>query len=204
MIRSRFSLVIALMVVAMIGVAAGAGFFIAYAPPGDPSKATTEQVFRWLVTRDLAKEPVSVQQAIVHRLESDFGQTSSLSAAVAQLDESRRAMLWNNIGVLLGPWLMERVDRYAELPAAQQGAFIDRFLDSVDQWSKIAEACLRGRGSQSEKADGSLSKLIADRIAECSRRAGPAEQKRISGFMAAVQARWIWRKFSSMRLFGKP
>ncbi len=175
---------------------------MAYAPLGDPSKATTEQVFRWLVTRDLAKERVAVQRAIVQRLESDLGQTNDFSAAVADLDESRRATLWNNIGVLLGPWLLERADRYAELPAAQQSAFVDHFLDSVNQWSKIGEACLQGRGSPSVKSDGSLSKLIADRIAECSRRAGPAEQKRISGFMAAVQARWIWRKVSAIPLFG--
>jgi hypothetical protein len=204
MIRSRFGLLIALTVVAMFGVAAGTGLFMAYSPLGDPSTATTEQVFRWLVTRDLAKEPAAVQQAIVHRLESGLGQSSDLSADVAELDESRRTALWSNIGVLLGPWLLERVDQYAKLPPAEQSACVDRFLDSVDQWSKIGEACLQGRGGEAGKADGSLSKLIADRIAECSRHAGPAEQKRISGFMAAVQARWIWRKVSNMRLFGKP
>ncbi len=203
MIRSRYGLLIALTVVAMLSVAGGAGLFMAYAPLGDPAKATTEQVFRWLVTRDLAKEPAAVQEAIVQRVETDFDQSSDLSTAVAELDKSRRTMLWSNIGVLLRPWLLEKVDQYARLPAAEQGAYLDRFLDSVDRWSSIGAACLHD-GGDAGKANGSLSKLIADRIAECSRSAGPAEQKRISGFMSAVQARWVLRKLSNMHLFGKP
>lgn len=205
MIRSRYGLLIALTVVAMLGVATGAGLFMVYAPLGDPASATPEQLLRWLVTRDLSKEPAALQQAFVHRVEDELGQPDDLTAlttTVAELDESRRAMLWNNIGVLLSPWLMEKADQYAQLPAAEQNAYLDRFLDSVEQWSKIGEACLKS-GGEGKKAEGPLSTLIADRVAECSRRAEPAQRKRISSFMAAVQARWIWRNLSKMWLSGK-
>ena len=207
MIRKRYGLLIILSLVAMLGVAAGAGLYYVYAPLPDPSQATTEQLFRWLVTRDLSQEPASVQQAIVHRLDSDLGSTSELAECIAQLDESRRAMLWTNIGTLLSPWLLEKVDEYAELPAAEQPAYLDRFLDRVDQWSKIAAACQQGStpGAKSDtKPDGSLNKLIADRVAECSRHVEPAQQKRIAAFMAAVQGRWIVRQFSNFGLFSKP
>jgi hypothetical protein len=199
---------IVLSLVAMLGVAAGAGLYYVYAPLPDPSQATTEQLFRWLVTRDLSQEPASVQQAIVHRLDSDLGSTSELAEYIAQLDASRRRMLWTNIGTLLSPWLLEKVDEYAKLPPAEQPAYLDRFLDRVDQWSKIGAACQQGgsaTGAKSDaKSDGALNKLIADRIAECSRRVEPAQQRRIAAFMAAVQGRWIVRQFSNFGLFGKP
>jgi hypothetical protein len=212
MIRKRYGLLIVLSLVAMLGVAAGAGLYYVYAPLPDPSQATTEQLFRWLVTRDLSQEPASVQQAIIHRLDSDLGQTSDLTEVIAQLNESRRTMLWNNIGTLLSPWLLEKVDEYAKLPAAEQPAYLDRFLDRVDQWSKIGAACQQGSSATISKSDaksdakpaGSHSKLIADRIAECSRHAEPAQKTRIAGFMTAVQGRWIVRQFSTFGLFGKP
>jgi hypothetical protein len=204
MIQSRYGLLIALSLVVMLGAAAGAGLFMAYAPLPDPAQATPEQLFRWLVTRDLGKESAAVQQAVVQRLDSDPGQTSSLTAAVARLEDSQRAMLWTNIGVLLSPWLLEKVDEYAKLPANQQPACLDRFLDRVDQWNKIGAACQQSHSTAGAKSEASLSRLIANRIAECSRHAAPDERKRISAFMAAVQARWIWRSISNVRLFGKP
>jgi hypothetical protein len=209
MIRSRYGLLIALTIITMFGVATGAGLFMAYAPLGDPSSATPEQLFRWLVTRDLSKEPAAVQLAFVHRLDADAGQSGDLAATVAELDDSRRAVLWNNIGVLLSPWLLEKANDYAKLPAANQNAYLDRFLDAIDQWSKIGEACVQGHSAQETKAEGKknsgspLSKLIADRVAQCSRHAEPAERKRISTFMSAVQARWVWRNLSKMWLPGK-
>jgi hypothetical protein len=208
MIRKRYGLLIVLSLVAMLGVAAGAGLYYVYAPLPDPSQATTEQLFRWLVTRDLSQEPASVQQAIVHRIDSDLGQTSDLAGSIAQLDASRRAMLWTNIGMLLSPWLLEKVDEYAKLPPAEQPAYLDRFLDRVDQWSKIGAACQQSGSAITAKSDakpdGSLNKLIADSIAECSRHVEPAQQKRIAAFMKAVQGRWIVRQFSNFGFFGKP
>ena len=208
MIRKRYGLLIVLALVAMLGVAAGAGLYYVYAPLPDPSQATTEQLFRWLVTRDLSQEPAGVQQAVIRRLDSDLGRTSDLTEVIAQLDESRRAVLWSNIGTLLGPWLLEKADEYAKLPAAEQPAYLDRFLDRVDQWSKIGAACQQSgstpSGKSGAKPTDSLSKLIADRIADCSRHAEPDQRSRIAAFMTAVQGRWIVRQFSNFGLFGKP
>jgi len=208
MIHTRYGLLTVLSLIAMLGVTAGAGLYYVYAPLPDPAQATTEQLFRWLVTRDLSQEPASMQQAIVRRLDSDLGQTSDLAEAIAQLNESRRAMLWTNIGTLLTPWLLERVDEYGKIPAAERSAYLDRFLDRVDQWSKIGAACQQGESASTAtksqgKAGGSLSKLIADRIAECSRQAEPDQRKRIAAFMTAVQARWIVRQFSGWLKPGK-
>lgn len=152
MIRKRYGLLIVLSLVAMLGVAAGAGLYYVYAPLPDPSQATTEQLFRWLVTRDLSQESSSTQQAIVHRLDSDLGSTSDLAECISQLNESRRTMLWTNIGTLLSPWLLEKVDEYAKVPAAEQPAYLDRFLDRVDQWSKIGAACQQGSSAADTKS----------------------------------------------------
>jgi hypothetical protein len=204
MFRTNFGLLIAFSLVAMLGVAGGAGLYYVYAPMPDPSQATTEQLFRWLVTRDISEEQEVVQQAIVRRLDSDMGSTNELAASITTLEAPRRAMLWANIGTLLNPWLLEKVDEYAKLPVAGQKAYLDRFLDRVDEWSKIAAACKQDGSANGAKSDSSLNKLIADRIAECSRRVEPAQRKQIAAFMAAVQGRWIARQFSNFGLFGKP
>ena len=111
-------------------------------------------------------------------------------------------MLWANIGTLLSPWLLEKSEEYARLPTVQRPGYLDHFLDRVDQWSKIGDACLHGDTITGAKSDTSLSKLITEQIANCSRNAGPAERKHISEFMADVQLRWIRRQFSGFALFG--
>ena len=63
MIRGRFGLLIGLAVVAMLSVAAGTGLFMVYSPLPNPATATSEQLVRWLVTRDLSKESPDVQAA---------------------------------------------------------------------------------------------------------------------------------------------
>jgi len=201
-IRGRYGLLIGLAVAAMLSVAAGAGLFMAYAPLPDPSAATTEQIFRWLVTRDLSRESPAIQVAIVRRLDVDFEQTSGLAQEIAQLSDPHRAMLWNNISTLLVPWLLEKADAYAQLPAAQRIAYLDSFLDRVDQWSKIGDACRAGGAGQSADPNLSMTKLFADRIAESSAHAEPAQRKRIAEFLAALQSRWVWRKIARIPFLG--
>jgi hypothetical protein len=202
MFRGRFGLMIALAVTAMLSVAAGAGLIIVYAPLPDPATATPEQLFRWLVTRDLANEPLEVQQAIIHRIDADLGPTGELTQGVSQLKASYRTMLWTNIGTLLQPWLATKADEYAQLPVRERQAYLDRFLDRVDQWNKIGTACLHDE-TAGAKSDNSLTKLIAEKVADCSRHAEPAQRKRIADFMSAVQMRWIARQFGGFSMFGK-
>ena len=89
-------------------------------------------------------------------------------------------MLWHNVTVLLEPWLLDKVEHYAELPAAQKTEYIDRFLDRAELWSKIGTACLKSRAKQGPEGGSSASRLIMEQIAQCSnsRSAGAAPADR--------------------------
>ena len=213
MIRGRYGLLIAVVLVAMLSAAAGAGFLMVYPPLPDPSVATRQQLFRWLVLRDLSKEPVEIQERIFRRLTDleeagELANTDDLSATIENMEDSHRQMLWHNITVLLRPWLFNRVEQYSQLPASQRIGFIDRFLDRAETWNKIGSACLKknadgSSGVGGQTAGASVSKLLMEQIQQCSDRAAPQQRQQIAAFMAAVESRWLWRQVPSFRMFGK-
>jgi len=204
MIRGRYGLLIAGVVVAMLSVAAGAGLFMAYVPLPDPSIATRHDLLRWLVLRDLAKEPMEIRLTIVSRLDTEFENVSDMGSTIEKLEGYRRQMLWHNVTVLLEPWLLSKVDQYSLLPASQQGGYIDRFLDRAEQWNKIGAACLKNSTERGSQGTASVSKMVLDQIEQCGKQAAPEKRRQIDAFMIAVQGRWLWRQLPSFNLFGRP
>ncbi|MGO9109435.1 MAG: hypothetical protein ACLP9L_09390 [Thermoguttaceae bacterium] len=203
MIRGRYGLLIAVVLVAMLSAAAGAGVFLAYLPLPDPSVATRQQLFRWLVLRDLSKEPGETRQMILSRLDAEFEKAGDLTATIENMEDFHRQMLWHNIGVLLKPWLLSKVEQYSQLPAAQRTDYIDCFLDRAEVWSKVGSACLKNSTDGGRKDGSSVSKLVMEQIRQCSDRAAPEQRQQIRAFVAAAQARWLWRRMPSFNLFGK-
>jgi hypothetical protein len=204
MIRGRYGFLTAVVVVATLSAAAGAGYLLAYSPLPDPSVATRQQLFQWLVLRDLSQESAETRQKILVRLDTEFENIGDLDATIANLEHSHRQMLWHNVGVLLDPWLLGKSQQYSQLPASQRTGYIDRFLDRAELWNQVGAACLKNGPSEGQNRDSSVSKRVMEQIQQCSNRAGPEQRQQIGAFMAAVQARWLWRQLPSFHLFGKP
>jgi hypothetical protein len=208
MIRGRYGLVIVAVVVAMLSVAAGAGYFMVFVPLPDPSVANRHDLLRWLVLRDLGKESPEIRQKIVTRLDVEFENIGDLGMSIEKLDESRRQMLWHNVTVLLPPWLLGKVDEFSKLPASEKVAYLDSFLNRAEEWSKVAAACQKKDSSTNDSSktvkSGSTSKLVMDQIQQASDHAAPAERAKIGEFVSAVQTRWLWRQLPSFNFFGKP
>ncbi len=204
MIRGRYGLLIVGVMVAMLSVAAGAGLLMVFPPLPDPAVATRHDLFRWLVLRDLSKESMETRLKILSRLDTEFQKISEMDSTIENLNGTRRQMLWHNVTVLLEPWLLSKVEQYAQLPASQKMNYIDCFLDRAELWNKVGAACLKNGGNQGQPSDVSMSKLVLDEIQQCSQRAAPEKRQQIEAFMAAVQARWLWRHLPSFNLFGPP
>ncbi len=204
MIRGRYGLLIAMVLAAMLSVAAGAGFFMVYAPLPDPSIATRRELFHWLVLRDLNKESEEIRQKILSRVDAEFENVDDINSTIEAMDESRRQMLWHNVTVLLEPWLLGKVQQYSQLPDSQKIGYIDRFLDRAEMWNKVGAACLKNSADQGRNGRASASKLVLEQIQQCSNRAAAEQRQQIGAFMAAVEARWLWRQLPSFSLFGKP
>jgi hypothetical protein len=118
--------------------------------------------------------------------------------------------VWNNITLLLEPWFLDKVEQYSQLKPAERQAFLDRFLDRVDQWSGVDAICPktsthhapRGESTppHAERGEydagppaGFVASLLA-RNGNCRQQADPAQRARIDAFVTAVEARWLWRK----------
>ena len=200
MIRGRYGLLIAAVVVAMLSAAAGAGFLMVYSPLPDPSVANRQELLRWLVLRDLSKESTEIRQAILGRVDAEFERVDDLCVTIENLDDSRRQMLWHNVTILLEPWLLSKVERYSQLPDSRKIEYIDRFLDRAELWENVGSSCLRNREDPARKDGSSVSKLVMDQIQQCSKHAEPEQRRQIAAFMAAVQARWLWRQLPSFKL----
>ncbi len=213
MIRGRYGLLTVAVLVVMLSAAAGAGFLLVYPPLQDPSVATRQQLFRWLVLRDLSKEPVDIQQKILSRVTEieeagELDSAGDLGAMIQNMEQSHRQMLWHNITLLLQPWLLARVEQYSKLPASQRLDYIDSFLARAAVWNKVGSACSKNleggnAGSEVQKEGASVSKLLMEQIKQLSDRAPPDERRQIAAFVAAVEARWFWRQMPSFGLFGK-
>jgi hypothetical protein len=197
-IRGRYGLLIVVVVVAMLSVAAGAGLFMVYSPPlPDPSVATRRELFHWLVLRDLSKESAEIRQKILSRVDAEFENVDDITPTIEEMDEPRRQMLWHNVKVLLDPWLLGKAEQYSQLPASEKMGYIDRFLDRAEIWNKVGAACLKNSEGQGGSGASSVSKLIFEQIQQCSSRAAPEQREQVGTFMAAVEARWLWRQLPS-------
>ena len=216
MIRGRYGLVIVGIVVAMLSVAAGAGLFMAFIPLPDPSVANRHDLLRWLVLRDLSKESAEIRGKILDRLDTEFEKIGDLDVSIEKLEDSHRQMLWHNVTVLLQPWLLSKAEQFSHLRGSEKASYIDHFLDRAygllghygilsptEVWTKVATACQKKDGAQASKSGGSVSKLMMDQIKQASDLAKPEQQREIGEFVAAVQARWLWRQMPSFNFFNK-
>ena len=104
--------------------------------PDHPDQANREQLFRWLVFREVENEPRSVQVALVNRLEEELRDGLEDQNQVA-LSETYQQRLNRNILCLKKAWFDDRVDRYQECPPKQRSDYLSRQIETVQIWSEI-------------------------------------------------------------------
>ena len=85
-----------------------------------PSDANRDQLFRWLVLRDIESQPKDLQMALVQRLEEELADGVP-EQSEGSLNFDQNARLATNIAVLQRLWFEFGVEEYAELDVSQQG-----------------------------------------------------------------------------------
>ena len=180
-----------LWLVLAVALAVGIGVAIPLLPPRlpDPAVANRDQLLRWLVARDLAKESPKTRLVLIQRLEKEFHSGVDWEALKRNTTEAQRKQLWSNIPLLLGPWLNERASAYSQLPPAERLQFIDEVIDSLTAWSGAEK--LQPHAAHSD-SDGMLSAVLGQ-VEECKRTAEPKQRDHISHFLADLQLRFLLR-----------
>ena len=185
-----------LWLVLAVALAVGIGVAIPLLPPRlpDPAVANRDQLLRWLVARDLAKESPKTRLVLIQRLEKEFHSGVDWEALKRNTTEAQRKQLWSNIPLLLGPWLNDRASAYSQLPQSERLQFIDEVIDSLTAWSgaEKLQPCKEPCAAQKNDSDGMLSAVLSQ-VEECKRTAEPKQRDHISHFLADLQLRFLLR-----------
>jgi len=175
--------------------AAGVGAAVPFLTSGlpDPTVADRDELLRWLVTRDLAKESPKTRLVLIQRLEQEFRSGVDWDALNRQTTEAQRKQLWSNIPLLLGPWLNEKASVYSQLPDKQRLQFIDGVIDSLLAWRGADRLQVGHSGGAPQSKSRGLVSTFLDQVEECKRNAEPQQRDRISQFLGAIQVRFLMR-----------
>jgi hypothetical protein len=115
------------------GLAVGSYYWLLQLP--HPSVATRDQLFRWLVLRDVAAEPPDVQQALVDRLQEELLAGLDANSNAEVLNERLRDQLRENVAALKRVWFELRTAQYAACPDEEKFAFLEQQIAVVAAWS---------------------------------------------------------------------
>jgi hypothetical protein len=184
-LKNRRGIVWLLVLLAVLATGVGAvPLFMSGLP--DPAVANREELLRWIVARDLAKESPETCLVLVNRLEAEFGTGVDWESLDGRLSEAQREQLWRNIPLLFRPWLVEKATAYARLAKAQRSEFMDGVFKTLAAW-KGAD---RLRAKQAGGATApSLLRVFFDLVESYKQSAGPSQREQITQFVAALQFR---------------
>lgn len=160
----------------------------------DPEHANRRELIRWLVTRNLDEFPTATREALALRLEEEFSGEIDWSATASELTEAQRLRLCENVPLLVGPWMQVKASCYAALSVAERAAYLDRLIDTLQQWRGLDEL-VPVSPDEGQSRPGLMSRA-QEELAAVKDRATAAEQRQVSEFMLALRVRWVMREFS--------
>ena len=159
-----------------------------------PEDANPDELMRWLVTQDLSAEAVEIRLAVAKRLEEESQGGVDWEAAARSLSAAQRQRLWENLPVLLEPWLMDKVDGYFGL---SRGSGRSTWIGSSTRCGSGAGSttCVprTRRRSGTEPPSSGLMTVLCRRMEVLGEEAEPARRERLERFVTAVQTRWFVR-----------
>lgn len=160
----------------------------------DPAHANRRDLIRWLVTRDLEREPMATREVLALRLEEEFSGEIDWSATAGELTERHRQRLCENVGRLVGPWMRQKAVQYALLPPEEGGVYLDRLIDTLEHWRGLD--ALAPKSDAGGSAQPGLMDTARRQLDALQAQGSSAEQRELKEFVAAVQTRWAMRELS--------
>jgi hypothetical protein len=176
-----------LTVLAATGIGAAVPFLVSGLP--NPAVANREELLRWLVARDLAKESPETCLVLVQRLEEEFGDGLDWDSLDGEVTDAQREQLWKNIPRLFGPWLSEKAAIYARLSNGERPQFMDHIFKTLLTWRGADRLQTKQAGDGPATQPRSLLSVFFDQVEARKRDAEPSEREHISQFVGALQAR---------------
>jgi hypothetical protein len=114
----------------------GIGYWMWFGPLPDPSDAGIRDLARWLLQRDLVKEPRTIQLSLVNRLQTELKSDFDLPSQRRWSNNSHDQLL-RNVVFLGKVWFHERCRQYQQLDKPQRLPFLESQLVVVSRWSAL-------------------------------------------------------------------
>jgi hypothetical protein len=169
------------------GIGAAVPFFVSGLP--NPALANREELLRWIVARDLAKESPETCLVLIRRLEEEFRDGIDWDTVGGKISDAQREQLWKNIPLLFGQWLGDKAAIYAHLSNAERSGFMDRILKTLLSWQGVNRLQAKQVGKDCTNPPHNLLCVFSDAVKARKENADPAEREHISQFVDALQAR---------------
>ncbi len=167
----------------------------------DPAVADRDQLLRWLVVRDLNRESPATREVLVRRLDEEFRLGIDWETTGDGLDGDQRKRVWENVLLLMDPWLKQKTDRYFALPQPQRPAFLDNVIDSINNWRGVESFCPdRGASDTHAESHAPAGGLLSGMLSRTDLHTDqdPTRREEIDQFLQAVQARWLVRSLREL------
>jgi hypothetical protein len=162
-----------------------------------PAKANRQELFRWLIAKDLAQESSSTRLALAQRLESEFASGLDWNSVEAKIDDSQRTLLLKNIPCVLRPWILEKAAAYERLSEDRRRGVLDRLLDTLEVWQGVEKLLPRPTSNAPETAKpSSLTAILLQEMENLQKEVPVAQRKQVDRLWVAMQTRWILRSLA--------
>ncbi|MEK6249123.1 MAG: hypothetical protein N2C12_13145, partial [Planctomycetales bacterium] len=191
--RQRFiAITVALL---MIGaVCAGAAWQLSGLP--DPATADRRGLMQWMVTRDLASEPVEIRSVLVKRLEEELRVGVDLDQVDGQVDRQQSEQFWSNVDVLLADWFAREADWYAELKPVDRIGQLKLRIDDVLGWQYVQQLREEYKNGVRSGGEFGLLKQCEDRTNRWIEQEEPSSGKQMKEFFSSVKVMLLFRRLS--------
>jgi hypothetical protein len=187
--KSR-GILILLLLICLSGAVGAAAVYVSVIRMPDPESADSRGLMRWLVQRDLSRQPDKVQRTIVDRLLVALPSTDEWTDDV-QLNDGQKSLLSQNSQLLKHVWFVSRVERFFQLPPEQHDPYLDEQIDTVARLSIVSDELTKmvdQQTSQNVPDEGmSLMRDMDGWIAEAS----GSERERMLQAVSSGVVRWL-------------
>lgn len=188
--RSPRGILIVLLIILLSGAVAAATVYVKVIRLPNPETADARGLMRWLVQRDLSKQPDDVQRTIVDRLLETLPSTGEWTDDV-ELSDRQKSLLTENSELLKQVWFVSRVEQFFQLQPEEHDAFLDEQIDTVARLSTMGTdlAAIVNQQETPSTADEGIA-LIQEMDGWIAA-ASAGEQGRMMEALSSGVARWL-------------
>lgn len=129
--RRHRGILTTLALISLVTGGAGTGWYLTFVHLPHPRHASSRQLLRWMVQRDLRAEPHAVRLALADRLEQELRKDLRVRDQAARLSTAQRKQLRENFQQLKSVWFVSRSRQYVQQPSGQRFAFLQQQMQTI-------------------------------------------------------------------------